>query len=210
MGVYHGPKCRQCRREGVRLYLKGERCYSDKCAIEHRAYPPGEHGQGRRPRKETQYGMQLREKQKARRIYGVYERQFRNYFIKAAGRQGVTGEILLQMLETRLDNVIYRVGLAASRTAARQLIRHGHYQINGRPVDIPSYALRQGDIIEVRPASKNVAAIKDNFENRRRTEDQPWLEIDEKTMQARVLQVPTRDQIPVPVQEQLIVELYSK
>jgi small subunit ribosomal protein S4 len=210
MAVYHGPKCKLCRREGVRLYLKGERCYSDKCAIEHRAYPPGEHGQGRRPRKETQYGEQLREKQKARRIYGVFERQFRNYFLKAARRQGVTGEILLQMLETRLDNAVYRVGLAASRAAARQLIRHGHFQVNGRPVDIPSYPLKQGDVFEVLPDSKKVAAIKDTFENRRRTEDQPWLEIDEKTMRARVLQIPTREQIPVPVQEQLIVELYSK
>jgi small subunit ribosomal protein S4 len=210
MAVYHGPKCKLCRREGVRLYLKGERCYSDKCAIEHRAYPPGEHGQGRRPRKETQYGTQLREKQKARRIYGVFERQFRNYFYKAARRQGVTGELLLQLLETRLDNVIYRVGMAASRTAARQLIQHGHFQVNGRPVDIPSYALKQGDVIEVLGESKKVAAIKDNFENRRRTEDQPWLEIDEKAMRARILQMPTREQIPVPVQEQLIVELYSK
>lgn len=210
MAVYHGPKCKLCRREGVRLYLKGERCYSDKCAIEHRAYPPGEHGQGRRPRKETQYGEQLREKQKARRIYGVFERQFRNYFYKAARRQGVTGEILLQMLETRLDNSIYRVGMASSRAAARQLIRHGHFQVNGRPVDIPSYPLKQGDVFEVRADSKKVAAIKDTFENRRRTEDQPWLEIDDKAMRARVLQIPTREQIPVPVQEQLIVELYSK
>jgi len=210
MAVYHGPKCKLCRREGVRLYLKGERCYSDKCAIEHRAYPPGEHGQGRRPRKETQYGEQLREKQKARRIYGVFERQFRNYFYKAARRQGVTGEILLQMLETRLDNAIYRVGMASSRAAARQLIRHGHFQVNGRPVDIPSYQLKQGDVFEVRAESQKVAAIKDTFENRRRTEDQPWLEIDDKAMRARVLQVPTREQIPAPVQEQLIVELYSK
>jgi small subunit ribosomal protein S4 len=210
MGVYHGPKCKLCRREGVRLYLKGERCYSDKCAIEKRAYPPGEHGQGRRPRKETQYGTQLREKQKARRIYGVYERQFRNYFEKAACRQGVTGEILLQMLETRLDNVIYRVGMAGSRSAARQLIRHGHFTVNGRSADIPSFPVKAGDVISVLAGSKKVAAIKDTFENRRRTEDQPWLEIDDKAMTARVLQMPTREQIPVPVQEQLIVELYSK
>ncbi len=210
MGVYHGPKCKLCRREGVRLYLKGERCYSDKCAIENRAYPPGEHGQGRRPRKETQYGTQLREKQKARRIYGIMERQFRNYFAKAARKQGVTGEILLQMLETRLDNVIYRSGLAASRSAARQLIGHGHFTVNGRPVDVASYPLKAGDVIEVGAKSKKVAAITDTFENRRRTEDQPWLEIDDKAVRVRVLQVPTREQIPVPVQEQLVVELYSK
>lgn len=210
MGVYHGPKCKLCRREGVRLYIKGERCYSDKCAIENRAYPPGEHGQGRRPRKETQYGTQLREKQKARRIYGVLERQFRNYFKKASRRQGVTGEILLQLLETRLDNTIYRLGLAPSRAAARQLIRHRHFLVNDRPTDIPSYALKQGDVIGVRARAKKVAMIKDTFENRRRTEDQPWLEIDEKAMKGRVVQLPARDQIPVPIQEQLIVELYSK
>ncbi len=210
MGVYHGAKCKLCRREGTRLYLKGERCYGDRCAMESHAYPPGEHGQGRRPRKETQYGTQLREKQKARRIYGVMERQFRNYFKKAARRQGVTGEILLQLLETRLDNAIYRLGFAPSRAAARQLIGHRHFQVNGRIMDIASYSLKPGDVIEVRPKSKKVAAIKDTFENRRRTEDQPWLEVDEKAMKGRVLQLPARDQIPVPVQEQLIVELYSK
>jgi small subunit ribosomal protein S4 len=210
MGVYHGPKCKLCRREGVRLYLKGERCYMEKCAIESRAYPPGEHGQRRRPRRETQYGVQLREKQKARRIYGIMERQFRNYFKKAARRQGVTGELLLQMLEMRFDNTIYRLGLAPSRAAARQLIRHRHFTVNGRPTDIPSAVLKQGDVIEVRPGSKKVGMIKDTFENRRRTEDQPWLEIDEKEMIGRIVQVPPRDQIPVPIQEQLIVELYSK
>jgi len=209
MAVYHGPKCKLCRREGARLYLKGERCYTGKCALEKRAYPPGEHGQGRRP-KETPYGTQLREKQKARRIYGVLERQFRNYFEKAARRQGVTGEILLQLLEMRLDNTVYRLGLAASRVAARELIRHRHYQVNGRIVDIPSYSLKPGDMISVRSGSAKLTAIKENFENRRRTEDQPWLEIDEKAMAGKVLQVPAREQIPIPVQEQLIVELYSK
>jgi small subunit ribosomal protein S4 len=210
MAVYHGPRCKLCRREGTRLYLKGERCYAEKCALEARAYPPGEHGQGRRPRRPTPYGVQLREKQKARRIYGVLERQFRNYFQKAARRQGVTGEILLQMLEMRLDNTVYRLGFAASRAAARQLIRHRHFNVNGRIADIPSHALRAGDVIEVRSQAKKIAAIRDTFENRRRTEDQPWLEIDEKAMRAKILQVPERDQIPVPVQEQLIVELYSK
>jgi len=209
MAVYHGARCKQCRREGVRLYLKGERCYTDKCAIARRAYPPGEHGQGRRP-KETSYGTQLREKQKARHVYGVLERQFRNYFEKASRRQGVTGEILLQMLELRLDNTVYRLGLSSSRSQARELIRHGHFQVNGRMADIPSFSLKAGDVVSVAPRSMKLGAIKETFENRRRTEDQPWLEIDEKAMTGKVLQVPAREQIPIPVQEQLIVELYSK
>jgi len=209
MAVYHDPKCKLCRREGIRLYLKGERCFTEKCGIETRAYPPGEHGQTRR-RKDTPYGLQLREKQKARRLYGVLERQFRNYYYKAARRQGVTGEILLQMLELRLDNAVARVGLAASHWAAKQLISHRHFMVNGRIVDIPSYQLRPGDLISVRTKSAKVAAIADNFTNRRRTEDPAWLEINEKEMTARVLQVPSREQIPVPIQEQLIVELYSK
>jgi len=189
MAVYHDARCKLCRREGTRLYLKGERCYTDKCAIETRAYPPGEHGQDRR-RRETQYGTQLREKQKARR--------------------GVTGEILLQLLELRLDNTVYRLGFAASRSSARQLVCHRHFMVNGRVVDIPTYSLKTGDVIEVRPRSKKIAAIYETFENRRRTEDQPWLEIDETEMRGKVLQAPARVQIPVPVQEQLIVELYSK
>jgi len=209
MAVYHDPKCKLCRREGIRLYLKGERCYTEKCGIETRAYPPGEHGQMRR-RKDTPYGLQLREKQKARRIYGVMERQFRNYYRKAARRQGVTGEILLQMLELRLDNAVTRVGLAPSHWAAKQFISHRHFMVNGRIVDIPSYQLRPGDSITVRDKSKKVGAIAENFANRRRTEDPAWLEINEKEMTARVLQVPSREQIPVPIQEQLIVELYSK
>jgi small subunit ribosomal protein S4 len=209
MAVYHGPRCKQCRREGIRLYLKGERCYTEKCAIERRAYPPGEHGQDRR-RKDTQYGTQLREKQKARHFYGVLERQFRNYFVTAARRQGVTGEILLQLLEMRLDNTVYRLGFAASRSAARELIRHRHFTVNGRVVDIPAFSLKPGHSIEPDPRSRRLAAIRETFENRRRTEDPPWLEIDDKAMRGRVLQLPTRDQIPVPIQEQLIVELYSK
>ncbi|MBM3318751.1 MAG: 30S ribosomal protein S4 [Candidatus Eisenbacteria bacterium] len=210
MGVYHGPKCKLCRREGVRLYLKGERCYTEKCALEGHAYPPGEHGQDRRRRKDTSYGVQLREKQKAKRIYGVMERQFRNYFERAARRQGVTGEVLLQMLELRMDNTVYRLGLAASRSAARHLVGHGHFLVNGRSVDRASYLLKPGDVVSVRPESRKIAAIRENFENRRRTEDQPWLEIDEKEMTGRIAQIPSREQIPVPVQEQLIVELYSK
>jgi len=178
--------------------------------MEKKPYAPGEHGQGRRPRKQTQYGMQLREKQKARRIYGVMERQFRNYYEAATRRTGVTGEILLQMLETRLDNVVFRMGLAPSRAGARQLIRHRHFEVNGRVTDIPSFSTKPGDVIKVRTKSNKVGQIVDTVENRRRTEDQPWLEVDEKELSGKVLQVPERDQIAVPLQEQLIVELYSK
>ena len=209
MARYLDGKCRQCRREGIRLYLKGERCYSDKCAIERRAYAPGEHGQDRR-NKLTPYGQQLREKQKARRIYGVMERQFRGYFHRAAKKEGITGEILLQLLETRLDNLVYRLGIAPSRNGARQLVRHGHITVNGHRVDIPSFSVRPGDAIQVATKSREIGQIKDTVANRRRTEMQEWLEFDEKAMQGRLLQVPKRDQIPVPLQEQLIVELYSK
>jgi small subunit ribosomal protein S4 len=209
MARYTESVCRLCRREGIRLYLKGDRCYSDKCAIERRAYPPGEHGQSRRI-KITPYGQQLREKQKARRIYGIVERQFRNYFSRAARRQGVTGEILLQLLETRLDNVVYRMGIAPSRNAARQAVRHGHIQVNGRRVDIPSFALKPGDVVSVTEKSRKVEVIKNAVQNRRRTEMQSWLDFDEKAMSGSLLQVPSREDIPVPVQEQLIVELYSK
>ncbi|MDM7915455.1 MAG: 30S ribosomal protein S4 [Candidatus Eisenbacteria bacterium] len=209
MARYTGPVCRLCRREGIRLYLKGDRCYTEKCAIERRGYVPGEHGRDRRT-KETPYGQQLREKQKARRIYGIMERQFRNYFEKAERKKGVTGEILLQLLETRLDNIVYRLGIAPSRAMARQLVRHGHIEVNSRAVDIPSFALRMGDIIRVREKSKNLDAIKEAIEKRRRTEMQPWLDFDEKKLEGRLNQVPTRENIPVPIQEQLIVELYSK
>ncbi|MCA9757457.1 MAG: 30S ribosomal protein S4 [Candidatus Eisenbacteria bacterium] len=209
MGRYTESVCRLCRREGIRLYLKGDRCYSDKCAIERRSYPPGEHGQSRRS-KVSPYGQQLREKQKARRIYGVMERQFRNYFKKASKKQGVTGEILLQLLETRLDNLVYRLGIAPSRNAARQLVKHGHVVVNGRRADIPSYHVRPGDTISVRENSKKLDYIKEAVANRRRTEMQGWLSFDEKDMSGVLLQIPSREDIPVPVQEQLIVELYSK
>ena len=209
MARYKDSVCRLCRREGIRLYLKGDRCYTDKCAIERRAYPPGEHGQGRR-QKVSPYGQQLREKQKARRIYGILERQFRNYFKRAARRQGVTGEILLQLLETRLDNVVYRMGIAPSRNAARQLVRHGHLMVNGRAVDIPSFALKPGDTVTVKPKSKNLDFVKDAVANRRRTEMQTWLDFDDKSMVGTLMQIPSREDIPVPVQEHLIVELYSK
>lgn len=209
MGRYTESVCRLCRREGIRLYLKGDRCYSDKCAIERRSYPPGEHGQSRR-QKVSPYGQQLREKQKARRIYGVMERQFRNYFKKASKKQGVTGEILLQLLETRLDNLVYRLGIAPSRNAARQLVKHGHVTVNGRRADIPSYHVRPGDTIAVRENSKKLDYIKESVTNRRRTEMQGWLTFDDKDMSGVLLQIPSREDIPVPVQEQLIVELYSK
>ncbi len=209
MAKYMGPKCRQCRREGIRLYLKGERCYTEKCAIERRGYVPGEHGRDRRA-KETPYGMQLREKQKARRIYGILEQQFRNYFKKAERKKGVTGEILLQLLETRLDNIVYRLGIATSRPSARQLVRHGHIEVNSRSVNIPSYQLRVGDSIRVRESSRTVVGIKQAVENRRRTEMQSWLDFDDKKMEGRLNQIPSRENIPVPIQEQLIVELYSK
>ncbi len=209
MGRYTDSVCRLCRREGIRLYLKGDRCYSDKCAIERRSYPPGEHGQSRR-QKVSPYGQQLREKQKARRIYGVMERQFRNYFKKASRKQGVTGEILLQLLETRLDNLVYRMGIAQSRNAARQLVKHGHVTVNGRRVDIPSYHVRPGEVISVSEKSRNKDLVKEAVANRRRTEMQSWLNFDEKDMSGVLLQVPSREDIPVPVQEQLIVELYSK
>jgi small subunit ribosomal protein S4 len=209
MARYTGPRCRLCRREGIRLYLKGERCYTEKCAIERRGYVPGEHGRDRR-QKETPYGMQLREKQKARRVYGIMEQQFRNYFKKAERKKGVTGEILLQLLETRLDNIVYRLGIATSRQAGRMLVRHGHILVNGRAVSVPSFQVRLNDVVSIREKSRSIAMIKSAVENRRRTEMQPWLDFDEKKMEGRLNQVPSRDAIPVPIQEQLIVELYSK
>ncbi len=209
MAKYTGPKCRLCRREGIRLYLKGDRCYTEKCAIERRGYVPGEHGKDRR-QKETPYGMQLREKQKARRVYGILEAQFRGYFRKAERKKGVTGEILLQLLETRLDNIVYRLGIATSRPSARQVVRHGHIEVNGRSVDIPSYQVRVGDVVRVRDKSRKIDAIKVAIENRRRTEMQPWLDFDDKKLEGRLNQIPSRENIPVPIQEQLIVELYSK
>ncbi len=202
-------RCRQCRREGIRLYLKGDRCYTDKCAIERRPYAPGEHGQSRRT-KLTPYGQQLREKQKARRIYGIMERQFRNYFHRAEKKKGITGETLLQLLETRLDNVVYRLGIAPSRSAARQMVRHGHITVNSRKVTIPSFGLRPGDAVQVTEKSRELPYIKDAVANRRRTEMQEWLEFDDKAMRGLLARIPARDQIPVPLQEQLIVELYSK
>jgi len=209
MAVYHDARCRLCRREGIKLMLKGERCMTDKCAVERRAYPPGEHGKGRRV-KETNYGLQLREKQKARRIYGVLERQFRNYFHKAESGKGVTGETLLQMLEMRVDNVLYRLGLAPSRSAGRQIVRHGHVTVNGRKVSIPSYVTRPGDVVAIREKSRDLSVISGTLEKRKGQSVPEWLELDSQARSGRVLMAPSRQAIPVPVTEQLIVELYSK
>ncbi|MGB9860432.1 MAG: 30S ribosomal protein S4 [Moorellaceae bacterium] len=208
MARYKGPVCRLCRREGIKLYLKGERCYTDKCAIARRSYAPGQHGQERR--KLSEYGIRLREKQKARRIYGVLERQFRNYFERAEREKGITGENLLRLLERRLDNVVYRLGFASSRAEARQLVRHGHFTVNGRKVDIPSYLVEPGDEIAVREKSKDSPKFKEIAAQAVHRTPPAWLEADAVNLKGRVLSLPTRDQIDVPIQEHLIVELYSK
>jgi small subunit ribosomal protein S4 len=201
-----GPKCRMCRREGIKLFLKGERCLTEKCAVERRSYPPGEHGRGRI--KQSQYLLQLREKQKARRYYGVLEKQFRSYYEKANNQPGITGENLLAMLESRLDNVLVRLGFAASRRQARQLIRHGHWTVNGRRVDIPSFQVREGDVIAVKAETPAGNVIRDATEL---TAQVPaWLQADHDSLTAKVLRRPERREIAAPVQEQLIVELYSK
>jgi len=209
MAVYHDARCRLCRREGMKLFLKGSRCNSDKCAIEKRAYAPGEHGQRRRF-KETNYGQQLREKQKARRTYGLMERQFRHVFGKASEAKGVTGDVLLQMLERRFDNVVFRLGFASSRSQARQLVRHRHLTVNGRIVDVPSFLVNSGDQIQVREKSKNLTVIQGSLEARKGQSSPEWLELDAEGMTGKVLSIPTRESIPVPINEQLIVELYSK
>ncbi len=201
------PQCKQCRREGEKLLLKGERCLTDKCGVDRRAYPPGEHGRGRR-RKQSEYLTQLREKQKARRYYGVLEKQFRNDYEKATGQPGVTGENLLRMLECRFDNVLVRLGFAASRRQARQLILHGHWTVNGRRVNIPSYQLREGDVVAIHGGSTAGQVIRDATEL---TGQVPaWLQADHDALTAKVLRKPERREIAAPVQEQLIVELYSK
>ena len=209
MATYHGDKCRQCRREGEKLFLKGSRCYTEKCAIERRAYAPGEHGKDRRS-KETNYGQQLRMKQKARRIYRILEAQFRNYFTKAEHQKGVTGTNLLLLLERRLDNLVYRFGFAPSRSAARQLVRHRHIEVNGRLVDVPSFSVRVGDVIKVRQASREMDAIKSSLEANKARDMLSWLSLDGETMSGRMLEYPTRGNIPTKISESLIVELYSK
>jgi small subunit ribosomal protein S4 len=203
-----GPQCKQCRREGLKLFLKGERCLTDKCAVDRRAYPPGEHGRGRR-RKQSEYLVQLREKQKARRYYGVLERQFRSYYERATRQPGITGENLLRLLETRLDNVVYRLGFGASRRQARQLIRHGHFQVNGRRVNIPSYQVRPEDVVTALAVKEGLKTVIEDATDL--TAAVPaWLQADHDNLVGKVLRAPNREDIDVPVQEQLIVELYSK
>lgn len=209
MARHTGSVCKLCRREGLKLFLKGDRCFSPKCAIEKRNYPPGEHGQRRRV-KLTDYGLQLREKQKMKRIYGLLERQFRNYFHMAERQKGVTGEILLRLLERRLDNVVYRLGFSTSRAEARQLVRHGHFLVNGRRVDIPSYLVRPGDQIQVPQKSRELLAIKAALEGAKKRGLTSWLELDSEAMRGLVRGLPAREDIVIPVQEQLVVALYSK
>lgn len=208
MARYTGPSCRLCRRENTELFLKGERCYTDKCAIKRRNYPPGQHGQGRT--KTTNYGVQLREKQKVRRIYGILENQFRGYFQRADRMKGVTGENLLFLLERRMDNFVYRLGFAASRTEARQLVRHGHFTLNGRKVTIPSIQVKAGDVLELREKSRKVSSISESLEAVVRRGIPQWLELDKGAFKGVVKTLPVREDITMPIQEQLIVELYSK
>jgi small subunit ribosomal protein S4 len=209
MARYIGPVCRLCRREGMKLFLKGERCYTEKCAIEKRNVPPGQHGRSRKA-KMVGYGVQLREKQKVKRTYGVLENQFRRYFEAADRQKGITGELLLQMLERRLDNVVYRLGFATSRPQARQLVRHGHFTVNGRKVDIPSYPVRAGDTVAVRDKSGQNPTIQHAVEEVKGRGIPEWLLVEAAGLSGKVSQLPTRAQINLPVQEQLIVELYSK
>jgi small subunit ribosomal protein S4 len=211
MARYVGPVCRLCRREGMKLFLKGERCYTEKCGIEKRNFPPGQHGKkGSRRSKLAGYGVQLREKQKVKRMYGVLEKQFRRYFEQADRTRGITGETLLQLLERRLDSVAYRLGFATSRPQARQLVRHGHFTVNGRKVNIPSFSVKLGDIVAVRQSSRTNASILHALEEVKGRGVPEWLQVDAEAMSARIGSVPTREQINLPVQEQLIVELYSK
>jgi small subunit ribosomal protein S4 len=209
MARYTGPVCRLCRREDMKLFLKGDRCYTDKCGYERRAYPPGQHGQARR-KKPSDYREQLREKQKVKRIYGIAERQFRGYYYKASRMKGVTGENLIQLLERRLDNVVYRLGFASDHAEARQLVRHGHFRINGRKVNIPSYLVRANDLIEVGEASRKIARIVDSVGAVERRGVPQWLELAKEAFQGRVKTLPAREDVTLPIREQLIVELYSK
>ncbi len=208
MARYIESVCRLCRRENLKLYLKGERCYSDKCAIERRNYPPGQHGQMRA--KFSGYGQQLREKQKVKRMYGLVEKQFRNLFAKAERQKGITGTNLLILLERRLDNMVYRLGFASSRSEARQLVRHSHFQVNGRKMTIPSYLLKVGDVIELREKSRQIAKIGESLEGVARRGIPSWLELEKEQFRGRVSSLPNREDLTMPMKEQLIVELYSK
>jgi small subunit ribosomal protein S4 len=208
MARYTESVCRLCRREGVKLFLKGERCYTDKCAIERRNYPPGEHGQARA--KFSEYAIQLREKQKLRRIYGVFERQFRRTFGQAERSKGVTGEALLVLLERRLDNMVYRMGFANSRAEARQLVRHGHCQVNARKLNIPSYLAKVGDVVTIRDKSRQIARIGEALEASQRRGIPDWLEVDRQGFTGKVKALPVRADLTAPINEKLVVELYSK
>jgi small subunit ribosomal protein S4 len=205
---YTKSACRLCRRENLKLFLKGERCYTEKCAIDRRNYAPGQHGQNRR--KFSDYGTQLREKQKVKRLYGLLESQFRNTFKEADRQKGITGEVLLFLLERRLDNAVYRLGFANSRDEARQLVRHNHFSVNQSKVNIPSYLVKPGDVIEVREKSKKVVRIQEALEGVARRGVPQWLELDKDQMRGNVKSMPTREEITIPIQEKLIVELYSK
>jgi small subunit ribosomal protein S4 len=205
---YREASCRICRREGEKLFLKGDRCYSEKCAVERRKYPPGQHGQGYR--KLSDYGVQLREKQKVRKIYGLLERQFRRYFYEAERRKGITGEILLQLVESRLDNIVYRMGFAPNRRRARQLISHGHIVVNGKEINLPSYQVKEGDSVSVKDSSRDMPEIIDSLSKVEHRGIPAWVEVDSVNHTGKVLRIPARDEIQLPIQEQLIVELYSK
>ena len=208
MARYTGAVCKLCRREGKKLYLKGERCYTGKCAVERRAYAPGQHGQSRK--KATEYGLQLRAKQQAKRYYGIQESQFYKYFLMAERKQGVTGENLLRICESRLDNVVYLLGWANSRAEARQLVTHGHYEVNGKKVNIPSYLIKAGDVVAIKNKSKESEKSKATIEANASRPVPQWLDRNDEALTGKVLALPTREQIMVPVEEHLIVELYSK
>lgn len=208
MARYKDEQCRRCRREGQKLFLKGSRCYTDKCSVTRRNYAPGEHGQGKK--KLSEYGMQLREKQKTKYFYGVGEKQFRKYFAMAENKKGITGENLLQILESRLDNVVYRAGFGTSRAQARQLVNHGHFDVNGRKVDIPSYLVKTGDVITVREIKKDNKTIKENIEVNKAKPVPAWLEKDNDKLQVKVVKLASREDVDIAVEEHLIVELYSK
>ena len=211
MGRYTGPSCRQCRREGTKLFLKGTKCFTEKCPVERRPYAPGQHGQSTaRRRKASEYAKQLREKQKIRRIYGVSEQQFRNTFERVSKLPGITGHNLLAALESRLDNMVYRLGFAASRKGARQLVRHRHIEVNGRTVDIPSYLVAPGEEIRVRQHMRENGFVMDSIQQSSRGASPSWLAVDRETFSGRMLERPTRPNIPIAAQEQLVVELYSK
>lgn len=206
MARYKESVCRRCRREGLKLFLKGDKCYTDKCPVSKRTYAPGQHGQARK--KYSNYGIQLREKQKVKSIYGVLETQFRNYYEEARRRNGITGENLLEMLERRLDNVVYRLGFASSRAQARQIVRHGHIAVNGKKVDIPSYEINVGDAVTVMEGSRQLKSVKDSLEVNKTVPD--WLKLDKDAYVGQILSLPKREHIDVPIEEHYIVELYSK